>query len=195
MITVTNKLVLSILFSLVPTTLNNRCCSINAEQQCRNNSAWTILFVEQYCSAMITVLLRHCSTNNAVTTCTISSCVGSTRTTFTTLRSSRLVQKFHYSSTQMRILFWAPNWNQTRSLVIVLTAMFTATLWISTCMSSIYQATSHKVTFSSRCHTFHYPACIAFPWMNSRTEKNIWTVICMEKKEKQICRILIQHCL
>ena len=53
---------LSILFSPVSTTVNNRC--------------WTLLFVEQHCSAMITVLLRHCSTNNAVTTCAILSCVG-----------------------------------------------------------------------------------------------------------------------
>ena len=79
MITIVNKLVLSILFSPVATTVNNRCCFINAEQHCWDNSEhWTTLFVKQHCSAMITVLLRHCSTNNAVTTCAIFSCVPGT---------------------------------------------------------------------------------------------------------------------
>ena len=43
MITITNKLVLSILFSPVSTTVSNRCCFINAEQHCWNYS-------EQHCS-------------------------------------------------------------------------------------------------------------------------------------------------
>ena len=50
MITITNKLVLSILFSPASTTVNNRSCFINgnAEQRCWNNSEqhcrWTWLF-------------------------------------------------------------------------------------------------------------------------------------------------------
>ena len=53
MITIANKLdVLSILFSPVSTTVNNRCSFINAEQHYWNNN-------EQHCSA-ITVLLQHC---------------------------------------------------------------------------------------------------------------------------------------
>ena len=43
MITITNKLVISILFSPILTTVNNCCCFINAEQHCWNNS-------EQHCS-------------------------------------------------------------------------------------------------------------------------------------------------
>ena len=76
MITIANKLVLSILFSFVPTIVNNRCCFINAEQHCRNNrEQHSTLFIHwQHCSGMITVLLQHRSTNNAVTTCAIFSC-------------------------------------------------------------------------------------------------------------------------
>ena len=54
-----NEQACSILFSPVSTTVNNRCCFINAEQHCWNNS-------EQHCSAMITVLSQLCSTNSAV---------------------------------------------------------------------------------------------------------------------------------
>ena len=43
MITITNKLVISILFSPVPTTMNNRCCFINSEQHCWNNSKQHII--------------------------------------------------------------------------------------------------------------------------------------------------------
>ena len=35
----------------------------------------TTLFVQQHCSAMITVLLQHCSTNNDVTTCSLVLCL------------------------------------------------------------------------------------------------------------------------
>ena len=58
-------------------------CSNNREQplllhQWLNNIVETIvnnLFVQQHCSAMVTMLLQYCSTNNAVTTCAIFSCV------------------------------------------------------------------------------------------------------------------------
>ena len=43
MITIVNKHVLSILLFPVSTTVNNRCCFINAEQYCWNNN-------EQHCS-------------------------------------------------------------------------------------------------------------------------------------------------
>ena len=64
---------------------NKQACSINIVSSCLNNIVetivnnivrwttllkqhWTTLFVEQHCSAMITVLLRNYSTNNDGTT-------------------------------------------------------------------------------------------------------------------------------
>ena len=74
---------------------NEQACSINIAFSCFNNreqpsllhQCWTTsskqqlttLFVEQRCSATITVLLRHCSTNNAVTTGATFSCVVKTK--------------------------------------------------------------------------------------------------------------------
>ena len=50
---ITNKLVLSILFSPVSTTVNNCCCFINVEQHCWNNS-------EEHCSLNIVQLWQPC---------------------------------------------------------------------------------------------------------------------------------------
>ena len=52
MIIITNKLLLSILRSHVPTTVNNCCCFINAEQHCWKNNEQHCLFdnvVQQNC--------------------------------------------------------------------------------------------------------------------------------------------------
>ena len=39
--------------------MNNRCCFINAEQHCWNDSEQHAPFVQQHCSAMITALLQQ----------------------------------------------------------------------------------------------------------------------------------------
>ena len=58
-------------------SLNNivRWTTLFVEQHCSFNNIVrsTTLFVQQHCSAMITMLLRQCSTDNAVTTCAIFS--------------------------------------------------------------------------------------------------------------------------
>ena len=75
MITITNKLVLSILFSPVSTTVATSSMMNNIHETIVNNIVrWTINSL-----AMITVLVRHCSTNNAVTTCAICSCAVSNK--------------------------------------------------------------------------------------------------------------------
>ena len=64
---------------------NEQACSINIVFSCFNNreqplllhqcwttllkQLWTTLFVQKHCSAVITMLLQHFPTNNAVTTC------------------------------------------------------------------------------------------------------------------------------
>ena len=82
MITIANKLVLLILLSPVPATVNNRCCFINAEQHCWNNNEQhcsfnnivrsSTLFVHQHCSfnnivrSTTLFVQQHCSFNNIV---------------------------------------------------------------------------------------------------------------------------------
>ena len=50
-------------------------CFNNRKQPLLLHQCSTTLFVEQHCSAMITVSLRHCSTTDAITTCANFSCV------------------------------------------------------------------------------------------------------------------------
>ena len=71
MITIANNLVLSILLLHVSTTVVASSMLNNIVKTIVNNIVRSL----QHRSVMITVLLQHSSTNNAVTTCAIFNCV------------------------------------------------------------------------------------------------------------------------